>query len=84
MVLILSFDEAFADATCALELEPANVKARYRRGLAAFRLGRLAIAQTDAEKCVAADPKCAVFIALLADVRKVYARNIEKNVRKSS
>jgi regulator of sirC expression with transglutaminase-like and TPR domain len=81
-VHVCSFAEALIDADSALELDPAHVKAHYRRGLAGIHLGLDEVALAEAQLCVNALPTNAAFKKLLEDAKKVGGLEAKKMYKK--
>jgi tetratricopeptide (TPR) repeat protein len=57
------FDQAFADYSAAIQLNPADAKVYSNRGLASERKNDLDGAMRDYDKAIALDPNCAVCFA---------------------
>uniref|UniRef100_H3D3P0 Unc-45 myosin chaperone A n=1 Tax=Tetraodon nigroviridis TaxID=99883 RepID=H3D3P0_TETNG len=73
--------EAAADATKALDSDPGDVKARFRRAQAFLRLGRLDQAFMDAQRCAQLEPKNKAFQDLL---RQLGAQIQQKSMQLNS
>ncbi|XP_030621804.1 protein unc-45 homolog A isoform X1 [Chanos chanos] len=75
------FSKAEADASKALDSDPGDIKARFRRAQALHKLGRLDQAFLDAQKCAQIEPKNKAFQELL---RTLGAQIQQKAVQLSS
>ncbi|KAF7981539.1 hypothetical protein HWV62_33129 [Athelia sp. TMB] len=66
------YEEASEWATAALEQDPKNVKARYRRGVARKEMNYLKAAISDFENVLSIDPQCHEARGELAEARRMW------------
>ncbi|KAK6619004.1 hypothetical protein RUM44_003386 [Polyplax serrata] len=70
----VNFDDAIAEYTKAIELDPDLSVAYYNRGTVLYRLGQYNLAVVDLEKAVKLDPKNIEFLTGLEDCRNFSTR----------